>query len=410
MKILLFTEIFDCGGVDTFLINLINNWPADDSFVIVANSNYPGLAHIEERVQRRLVVVRHGKLIYANVGLNAPLSRKFKRLLSPLLRYIFLAWNVISLRSVLNSVGADVLMVVNGGYPGGDSCRAAAISWGLFAERGSSVHNFHNLVHRSAWHTRLQDWFVDKFVAKFTGSFVTVSDASARSMQLRPMIATKSDVRYIHNGYAPSIHGGQARPVLRTELGIGADTPLCLMLGTYEPRKGHEFLLDAFKLVLEQVPDAHLAVCGFGFPEEMGHVQSCVAQRRLEGSVHLMDFRRDLENLLASADILVVASQAFESFGYTSVEAMAHRIPVVATDVGGVPEVVVSGEGGFCISKDDTAGFAQAIVRLLKDPALRIAQGELGYARYRAHFSSRVMAEKYADLLHSAVIRRQDSV
>ena len=401
MKILLFTEIFDCGGVDTFIINLINDWPvAEDTFVIIANENYPGLTIIEEQVRKPLLVQRHTTLIYANIGLRWPWLRRMKRLFSPLLRYLLLFWNVLAFRQLFSRVGADRCMVINGGYPGGDSCRAAAIAWGLLKGPLSGIHNFHNLAQASAWHSKLQDALVDRLVAHYSEAFVTVSAASAQSMKRRPQVEQTARVTFIHNGYAgPTID--ESKPLtFRDELALRADAPLCLMLGTYEPRKGHAFLLEAWQLVLQSVPSAHLAICGFGFPDEISEVQRLVQERSLESSVHLKEFRRDLGNMLRSVDVLLVSAQAFESFGYTSVEAMAYQVPVVATDVGGVPEVVVSGEGGFCLPKADVAGYAAAIVRLLEDPALRRVQGERGFARYQALFSSKVMAQRYANLLH----------
>ena len=120
---------------------------------------------------------------------------------------------------------------------------------------------------------------------------------------------------------------------------------------------------------------------------------------QLQDHVHLMDFRKDISHLLLNSDILVVASQAYESFGFTSVEAMAHKIPVVATDVGGIPEVVVNGDGGYCVGSCDVDSYAQYIIKLLKDKHLREEQGERGYKRYQHLFTGAVMSAKYAELV-----------
>ncbi len=406
MKILLFTEIFDCGGVDTFIVNLINSWPVnDDEFVIVANSNYPGLKVIEETLTRPCEVVRHTELIYSNIT-GGFILKSLKKISSPVLRYLFIAYNVLSLRSVLLNVKADVLMVLNGGYPGGDSCRAAAISWGLFSGKPKSIHNFHNIAHKSTWHSSIQERLVDGLLSKYTSQFVTVSNAAAKSISLRPVIARRCITSYIHNGLA--ITPSNFIPVvnIRDEIGILSTTPLCLMLGTYEPRKGHYFLLKAFKEVLKKMPNAHLLICGYGFPHEIVQVKEYVKELYLENQVHLMGFRRDISHLLANADVLVVASQAYESFGYTSVEAMAHKVPVVATDVGGIPEVVVNGEGGYCVVSSDIHAYARAIVKLLKDKTLRNEQGERGYIRYLNNFSAEVMSKKYAELILKSIQRK----
>jgi glycosyltransferase involved in cell wall biosynthesis len=400
LKILLFTEIFDCGGVDTFIVNLINEWPvSDDEFVIVANSNYPGLKIIEEKLARPCEVIRHRELIYSNITGGGYFLRLIRKAFSPVLRYLFIVYNVWILRQYLLHSNADALMVINGGYPGGDSCRAAAISWGLFSGKSKSIHNFHNIAHPPAWHSSIQERIVDWLVSRYTSQFITVSNAAAQSISKRSVIAGKGMTGYIHNGLAITPDASKQIGNIRREIGISRTTPLCLMLGTYEPRKGHYFLFRAFKKVLVEIPDAHLLVCGFGFPHEVVQVSAYVKELNLESQVHLMDFRRDISHLLDSTDVLVVASQAYESFGYTSVEAMVHKVPVVATDVGGIPEVVVNGEGGYCVGKDDVDSYAQAIVTLLKDSALRKEQGERGYLRYLNNFSATVMSRKYADLI-----------
>lgn len=400
MKITLFTEVFDCGGVDTFIVNLINHWPnKNDSFVIIANANYPGLRVIEEKLVRPCEVIRHHVLIYSNI-----LSRNFflkviRKIISPVLRYLLIAYNVLAFRKLLLQTKSDILMVINGGYPAGDSCRAATISWGVFSGKPKSVHNFHSIVQKLPWHSYLQECAVDWLMSKHTSRFVTVSKAAADSMSLRPLVYGKGLTSFIYNGIDVALTESPQWMSIRDEIGISNTAPLCLMLGTYSPSKGHYFLFQAFKKVLAEIPDAHLLICGYGFPYEIKQVARYVSELQLHDSVHLMGFRKDISHLLDSADILVVASQKYESFGFTSVEAMAHRVPVVATDVGGVPEVVVNGEGGFCVSRRDADAYAQCIVKLLKDENLRKEQGERGYKRYLNLFTAKTMSAKYAELI-----------
>jgi glycosyltransferase involved in cell wall biosynthesis len=401
VRILLFTEIFDCGGIDTFIINLINSWPVQrDTFVIIANLNYPGLRIIEDRLSRPCKIIRHRQLIYSNLTGGGYWLKLIRKILSPLLRYVLIAYNIWSFRTLLLEAEADGMMVINGGYPGGDSCRAAAISWGLFSGNDKSIHNFHNIAHKAPWYLSVQEWIVDWLLCKYTSQFVTVSNAAAKSISHRPLIAKRNITSYIHNGLEVIPEGLVPAKNIRDELRISGSTPLCLMLGTYEPRKGHLFLFHSFKKVLGKVPEAHLLICGYGFPDEIELVTRYVSELGLDERVHLMEFRNDVPHLLSSTDVLVVASQAYESFGFTSVEAMAYKIPVVATDVGGIPEVVVNGEGGYCVDSTDIDSYAECIVNLLLDESLRKEQGEKGYKRYREHFSARTMANNYADLIH----------
>lgn len=409
MKITLFTEIFDCGGVDTFIVNLINNWPVkDDTFVIIANSNYPGLRVIEEKLTRPCEVIRHRVLIYSNLLRSSFTLKGIRKVASPILRYLLICYNILAFRKLLLQTKSDMLMVINGGYPGGDSCRAVAISWGMFSGKPKSIHNFHNIAQKAPWHSSLQERFVDWLLCRYTSQFVTVSRAAAESMSLRPVIASRNITSYIHNGLAITPDLSVHEKNIRDEIGISSTTPLCLILGTYEPRKGHYFLFKAFKKVLEEVPNAHLLVCGYGFPHEIKQVSGYVSEMQLHDHVHLMGFRRDISHLLTNSDVLVVASQAYESFGFTSVEAMAHKVPVVATDVGGIPEVVVNGEGGYCVGSSDVDSYARHIVKLLKDKCLREAQGERGYKRYRDFFTAEVMSAKYAELIEKLIHQKNE--
>jgi glycosyltransferase involved in cell wall biosynthesis len=404
LKIALFTEIYDCGGVDTFIVNLINHWPyEEDSFVIIANANYPGLRIVENNVSRPCEFIRHTRPTYANSMRDGLFQKAIRLLLFPISRYLFICWHVLALRNVLLRAKPDVLLVINGGYPGGDSCRAAGISWGLFSGKPHSVHNFHNIVVKSTWLFRLQELLVDAVLCRYTFRFVTVSRAACDSMALRPVIYRKNMTTYIHNGIAIMPVQPETKMNIRDEIGIAPATPLCLMLGTYEPRKGHYFLFRAFNKVLAEIPDAHLLICGFGFPHEIRQVKQYVKEFKLDDRVHLMDFRTDSSHLYAQADILVVASQEYESFGFTCVEAMAHRLPVVATNAGGIPEVVVDGEGGYCVDRGDADAYAQTIVRLLRDRELRKELGRKGYERYQKYFTAERMSREYADLLHLLV-------
>ena len=82
MKIALFTEIYNCGGIDTFVVNLVNNWPAsDDLFVLIANSNYPGLRIIEERLTRPCEVIRHSVLRYSDLLDGSSISNLLRKVI-----------------------------------------------------------------------------------------------------------------------------------------------------------------------------------------------------------------------------------------------------------------------------------------------------------------------------------------
>jgi glycosyltransferase involved in cell wall biosynthesis len=173
------------------------------------------------------------------------------------------------------------------------------------------------------------------------------------------------------------------------------------MLGTYEARKGHEFLLDAFLKVVDSVPAARLLICGFGYSAEVKRVRQAVHARGLDHQVVLEGFREDVPDLIAASSIMLVPSQFCEPFGLTITEAMSHGVPVIASRVGGVPEVLQDDQGGYLVAPDDVNGMADKIVKLLSNEELRREQGKRGKARFNESFRAERMAASYAALLRS---------
>ncbi|QWV92766.1 glycosyltransferase family 4 protein [Geomonas oryzisoli] len=405
MKIILFTENYYRGGLDTFTATLINAWPDDDEFVLVSNREYPGADAVGDRLRRPCSFVAYDFTTYAGWAHYTRKNRVVNAVrlaASPLLRYLFLAHEVILLRKLFAQLQGERLLIINGGYPGGDACRAAGIAWGLFSGKPCSIHSFHSLATSSRLYTRAQENAVDAILVKKTKAFVTVSQAAAASMSVRDKIPMDK-VSYIYNGIEGPLQEAVAEREfdIRRDLGLSKAAPLCLMLGAYHPHKGHAFLLEAFRVVMDAIPQAHFLMCGYGNKEEVAVVQSEVDRLGLAGRVHLLGFRDDAMELLAQCDVLLVGSQEFESFGLTCVEAMARRVPVVATKVGGLPEVVVDGEGGFCTERDDVDSYAAHVINLLRDEKLRKEQGEKGFSRYLQHFTAQRMAREYAELLKS---------
>lgn len=412
MRILFFLEDYYLGGVDTFVINLINNWPNNNDYlVLICNKQHTGLNFIRESLIRPCEVIKHNILIFNSFFelKDNKIINKFSifllKLSVPILRYIFLFYNVLALKKVLLNKKADRLMVINGGYPGGDSCRAASICWGLFSKKPLSIHNFHGIVSKTRWHVRYIDNIVDAYVSKYSRSFVTVSKAAAETMKNRSVITKNNNINIIYNGITFSLNRNmQSKANIKQEIGIPETSKLCLMLGGYHQHrnfdKGHEFLFKSFTKIVSQCPDVHLLICGYGSPEDMERVRSILNKYKLNSCIHLSGFRYDIPNILSQTDVVVIASQAFESFCLSSIEAMAASVPVVATDVGAISEIIKNGEGGFCVYRNNVELFAKRVAQLLNDDSLRMAQGKKGLQRYQRFFTAERMTNEYAKLIY----------
>lgn len=184
---------------------------------------------------------------------------------------------------------------------------------------------------------------------------------------------------------------GEPPGALRSEWGLTSGEQVVMCLGRLTPWKGHRTLLQAFAQVVAQRPEARLLVVGevAFWADEYGEELRALADRLdLNGRVIWAGFRADVPELLRLCEVLVLPSRN-EPFGRVLIEAMATAKPVVATNSGGAPEIVVPNETGLLVPPEDAQGLAEALLQLLSDGALRERLGAAGLARAREHFDVR---------------------
>ena len=403
MKTAFFTQNVKQGGLDTFIMNLIVHWPGSDEIVLFCNRSHPGLAALREGLAGKATVVAYDFWIAQDISARLAQAPGILRLLFRAAFWLFgFPYLILKTGQLFRYSGADRLMVINGGYPGGDACLAATIGWRRNGRGPLAWHNFHNLVlpysrQPLRW---LKEQLVDRCVARAAAGFVTVSQACMATLAARsPLAGTKR--AFIYNGIAPLA----AKPSvsLASEPELPASVRLILMPAVYEARKGHAFMIRAMEEIVGHVPQAMLLICGDGSPAEVETVRRLREASSAAGRIVLHGHRRDLGNLMSRADVLVLPSQGQESFGYTAVEAMANACPVVVTDIGGLPEVVDDGGSGYVVAHNDEHALAERIVALLQDEELRRQMGATGAQRYRQRFSASRMAAEYFALLENSL-------
>ena len=173
--------------------------------------------------------------------------------------------------------------------------------------------------------------------------------------------------------------------------GCPSDAIIVGSVGWLTDVKGHRFLLEAAKKVTQTRPDLHIVIVGSG--DQHDALRQQATQLGLEASVHLLGHRDDIDVCLAGFDLFVLPS-ANEGMGRALVEAMAAGLPVVATNVGGIPALIDHEVNGLLVPVRDSDALADAIVRALKDAALRQRMGDAGFARVNERFTvERMVAE-----------------
>jgi glycosyltransferase involved in cell wall biosynthesis len=165
---------------------------------------------------------------------------------------------------------------------------------------------------------------------------------------------------------------------LRREFSLPRDAPLVGVVARLEPEKGHRYLLDAWPSVLARCPSARLVIVGEGSEADALHAQARALGPAVAASVVFTGRREDIAAVTADLDVAVLPSLR-EAQGISILEAMARRRPVIATAVGGIPEVITSGVDGLLVPPADPVALASALGSVLTDAALRERIAEAGY-------------------------------
>jgi glycosyltransferase involved in cell wall biosynthesis len=232
-------------------------------------------------------------------------------------------------------------------------------------------------------------------------AFVAVSESTAGAARAqREGLAARTHV--IPNGIDLSRFAGasDARAAIRGELGIPADAFAVATVGRLFEEKGHAFLIRALAPTLGE--RFHLIVVGEG--PERARLAAQVAALPGPGAVHLTGNRGDVPRVLGAVDAFALASVR-EGLPLVIPEAMAAGLPVVATAVGGVPDVVVEGETGALVVYGDEAALRARLTALDADRSLARRWGAKGRERALSRYSAETMCAAYLDLYRSVVHR-----
>jgi len=191
---------------------------------------------------------------------------------------------------------------------------------------------------------------------------------------------------------------------LRSSLSIEGNKKIVGCVGNLKKIKGHQYLLDAFSKLLKHYPDSVLVLVGDG--EERESIEQHIRKNGIESKVRLLGARDDVISLLQVFDI-VVSSSLSEGLSNALIEAAASSLPIVATDVGGNPEIVIKGENGLLVPAKDSMAMYQALLKLFEDRQRATRMGQQGRALVERQYSSQSVISLYQDLFkRSGAVRR----
>lgn len=240
--------------------------------------------------------------------------------------------------------------------------------------------------------------YVDRAFARGARRLIAISDAVRVFLERAGHDPAK--LTTIHYGL-DELPGLPSEPT-PAEAGIPADAPLAVAVGRLIEQKDHATLLRAFALVHGALPDTRLAILGSGPLEEV--TRRLAAELGVDDAV-VLPGRTEIRDWLERAQVFVHTSR-WEGFGIVLLEAMLAGLPVVATRVSAVPEIVVDTETGALVATGDSEGVARELGALLADPERAKRLGESGRDRVRSAFSVARMAERTIAVYDEALTSR----
>ncbi len=196
---------------------------------------------------------------------------------------------------------------------------------------------------------------------------------------------------------------GWGRSEFKKSLGIKTDSFVIGTLGRLTPQKAHHVLLKAAKRVIVEKPFAVFIIAGDGFLKD--ELKEYAEQLKISQNVKFLGFRSDTRRLLSIMDVFVLSS-IDEGLPMAMLEAMAAKLPVVATSVGDIPKVIKNDENGLLVEPKNSNALADKILFLLDSPTVRKTIGIKGFETVKEYYSKEAMCKKYLSV-YEALIKNE---
>ncbi len=234
--------------------------------------------------------------------------------------------------------------------------------------------------------------------------FIAVSDDVASSVRhaFRP---PRDRLTVIPNGVEVERYGTSiARAEVRASIRIPADAPMAIVVAKLMTQKGHAVLLDALPRVHERFPLLHTVLVGEG--ELRAQLEARVRRERLDDRVRFLGDRGDIPDLLSASDLFVLPS-LWEGLPMALLEAMATRLPVIASAVSGTRQVIQDDRSGVLVPAGDARALAGAMMRVLGDPHHAAALGRAARSRVEDCYSAGAQAQRHVRLYRTQLSARE---
>ena len=243
------------------------------------------------------------------------------------------------------------------------------------------------------------------FIANHSNRVICVSN-NMRDEIVKELKLSTSNLITIYNGVNfERFSKTKQNADLRKDLNIGLFDPIMGSVGSLRQVKDYPRLLQSAAIVLKEFPEAKFIIVGDGpLKKSLKFRVKCL---KLEKNLFFLGWRTDIPALLSLFDVFVLSSLD-EGISISILEAMTSSKPVVATNVGGNPEIVEEGKTGFLVPPEKPAKLAEAIIKLLRNKELREIMGRNGKKRVEEKFSLEIFLSKYLKIYDELIVKNEE--
>jgi glycosyltransferase involved in cell wall biosynthesis len=263
------------------------------------------------------------------------------------------------------------------------------------------VYTEHNLWERYHWLTGA----ANRFTFGYNDAVIAVSDEVESSIRSRYRVNGKPKLCTIPNGVDVDQLAMDARNVqgVKPEFGIPQDHQLVVHVANFTPKKRHEHLTRAARIVVHRNPQTSFLLVGQGPLES--DIRAQARAQDLQDNVVFAGFRTDAPRIIAASDVFVLPS-LYEGLPIAMLEAMALGRPVVASRVGGVPQVISDGIDGFLVDPLEPGQLAEKVLAVLSNPELQQSISTNAVKKVREHFSVERMVASIEALYATVLVEK----
>lgn len=391
MKIAIWHECYIQGGSDWSMIDLVSSWPnKKDKFYIFINESHTGINLIKK------------KLSFCNINLYRSISEDYKftqisnnKLLDKFFKFFYVLKIIIhklyEYRQLINLYKYDVLIYNNGGYPGGLSGFVAAS-----LSRFKRKKNY--MIVRNYINKNFKDDYLLLFLKYLSNlvfyKVITVSKSLNYNL-IKNTGIKKNKFVMIPNGVSISNKAPNNFDILfkgnHKKIGI---------IGSLEKRKGHEILIYAIKDLLKRKKiDLKVYIIGPSDSDNLKRVINLIDKFKLKKYFIFHKFSENIGDIIKQIDIVVMPSQKNESFGRVAAECMGYMTPIIASNTGGLKEIITDNYDGMLFPKEDYKKLSYKIETLILDDKFKKTIINNAKTKFKQNYDSKIMSLNYSNLI-----------